>query len=416
MSVQLKPMPFDDAIAYFRQKGYAVTWDWHEMMHDAHASAFTVAKCVKIDVLEDIRGAVDDAIAKGMTREEVKKQLTPILQAKGWWGQIEVADESGVKKVQLGSPHRLNTIYHANVQSAYMAGRYRQMTDPDVVSERPYWRYVSKMDSRVRPSHRKWHGTILPWDHQWWKTHFPPNGWLCRCDVTSLSKWEMDRDGLRVSPEPSTETYTWTNPKTGEVMQVPVGIDPGWDYNPGAAPWKADTYAWEKAGKTQYSGAFLDTMSKAGIYKDRFATWVDSIIELKKSIGDAITVGWIDQDVLNFTKDKGIDLATPVIIMNDKGILHTIRDAKVERGAAVSLDELKQLPDYISGYEAVLWDKEDNALLYVVSSDDKKIKTVVRINYKLKGVPEPVNIVVTAGKVEVLKLKAGRYEIIKGIL
>ena len=36
---------------------------------------------------------------------------------------------------------------------------------------------------------------------------------------------------------PKTETYNWTNKKTGEIHQLPKGIDPGFDYNPGAAPW-----------------------------------------------------------------------------------------------------------------------------------------------------------------------------------
>ncbi|MDH5524452.1 MAG: hypothetical protein OEY01_10740 [Desulfobulbaceae bacterium] len=31
------------------------------------------------------------------------------------------------------------------------------------------------------------------------------------------------------------ETYEWIDKRTGEVHQVPKGIDPGWDYNPGMA-------------------------------------------------------------------------------------------------------------------------------------------------------------------------------------
>jgi hypothetical protein len=51
--------------------------------------------------------------------------------------------------------------------------------------------------------------------------------------VVSLSAREVDREGLEVMPSPEIETYEWTDPKTGEILDVPKGIDPGWDINPG---------------------------------------------------------------------------------------------------------------------------------------------------------------------------------------
>jgi len=34
---------------------------------------------------------------------------------------------------------------------------------------------------------------------------------------------------------PQIETYEWVNKSTGEVQQIPKGIDPGWDYHVGKA-------------------------------------------------------------------------------------------------------------------------------------------------------------------------------------
>ena len=48
-----------------------------------------------------------------------------------------------------------------------------------------------------------------------------------------MSKREIARDNLAINRSPKVETYEWTNPKTGEVTDVPKGIDPGWAYNPG---------------------------------------------------------------------------------------------------------------------------------------------------------------------------------------
>ena len=39
----------------------------------------------------------------------------------------------------------------------------------------------------------------------------------------------------RMIDETEIRTREWTNRLTGETRSVPVGIDPGWDYNPGAA-------------------------------------------------------------------------------------------------------------------------------------------------------------------------------------
>lgn len=231
--VNLKPLPPEEAIAYFRQKGFRLSWHWQDMWHEDHVKAFTVAKAMRMDILKDIRDALDMALAEGTTLEEFRKNLIPILQRKGWWGRRLLGDEAGAVEVQLGSPWRLKTIFNVNIQTAYQVGHYRAMTDPAVLRARPYWRYVAVNDSRTRPEHAAWHNTVLHADDPWWDTHYPPNGWNCRCTVVSHSKRELDRDGLKVSKSPKVKTREWVNPRTGEVIDVPEGIDPGWAYNPG---------------------------------------------------------------------------------------------------------------------------------------------------------------------------------------
>jgi hypothetical protein len=99
------------------------------------------------------------------------------------------------------------------------------MTDPDVLAARPFWRYVAVNDSRTRPAHRSWHNTLLPADHPWWETHYPPNGWNCRCRVVSMSAREMERDGLAVTENPDMRMEVKTDPRTGEAALFPAGID-----------------------------------------------------------------------------------------------------------------------------------------------------------------------------------------------
>ncbi len=236
-TLDITPLPPEDAIKYLRDKGFAISWDWHEMYAADHARAFTVAKVTKVEILQDIVAALDKAQEEGTTFEKFQKALTPILQAKGWWGRQEAVNvgTGEMRSVQLGSPRRLRTIFNVNVQTSLQVGHYRTMTEPSVLAARPYWRYSAVMDGRTRPMHREWNGIILPADHPFWATHFPPNGWNCRCTVVSMSLREMVRDGLKVSDSPAVKTYEWVNPATGETRQIPQGIDAGWDYNPGVS-------------------------------------------------------------------------------------------------------------------------------------------------------------------------------------
>ena len=45
----------------------------------------------------------------------------------------------------------------------------------------PNLRYSAVQDSRTRPQHRTWHGILRPISDPFWDTHYPPNGWRCRC-------------------------------------------------------------------------------------------------------------------------------------------------------------------------------------------------------------------------------------------
>jgi SPP1 gp7 family putative phage head morphogenesis protein len=227
-------LPPAEAIAFFRRKGLALSFAWQDIYAAEHARVFTVAKAMQVDVLEDIRRAVDRAIAEGTTLQDFRRELTPLLQQKGWWGRQSLVDPltGKARTVQLGSPRRLETIYDTNLRTGYAAGRWQQIQRTR--ERRPYLRYVAILDSRTRPRHRAWHGTVLPADHPFWQTHFPPNGWRCRCNVQQLSDRDLERYGYEVSPAaPSTLTGAYTNPRTGETRHVPLGIDPGFDYNVG---------------------------------------------------------------------------------------------------------------------------------------------------------------------------------------
>lgn len=232
--VELKPLPPEEALRYFRSKGYKPGFAWQDVWQGEHTRAFTVAKAMRLDILADIREGLDQALAQGKTFEEFKRNLKPLLVDKGWWGRAEMTDpKTGeVSKVQLGSTRRLRIIYDTNIRMAHAAGDWAKIERNR--QARPYLMYDPVGDRRTRPLHRSWGGTVLPIDDPWWDTHYPPNGWRCRCRVRQLAYADLARLGLQVAVEaPTIEMKPWLNNRTGQTEWVADGIDPGFGYNPG---------------------------------------------------------------------------------------------------------------------------------------------------------------------------------------
>ena len=50
----------------------------------------------------------------------------------------------------------------------------------------PNLKYVTVGDARVREAHRILDGTVRPIDDDFWKTHYPPLSWNCRCTTYQL--------------------------------------------------------------------------------------------------------------------------------------------------------------------------------------------------------------------------------------
>lgn len=252
-----------EALEYFRRKGLRVGFDHRDVWREEHAAAFTVAKAMHLDVLTQIRAEVDRALAEGRTLAQFKKDLKPRLVELGWWGRKEMTDPvtGEIREVQLGSPRRLRAIYRTNLRTALAAGQWERIERTK--AGLPYLLYQLGPSREHRPEHVAWHGLLLPVDDPFWASHMPPNGWGCKCRVRQVTRNEAERikqDGVQIPGaqelDPDTGLPTgrlvkrrmpvrteapritrreWVNKRTGEVTRVPIGIDPGWDYNPGVA-------------------------------------------------------------------------------------------------------------------------------------------------------------------------------------
>ena len=190
----LKP---SEAIEYLKNKGYKLTFDYDEMMHEAHHKAFTVAKVTRLDLLHDIYSSIDKALGSGQTFASWKKELEPTLVKKGWIGKKEIVNpKTGEVKTITVDGHRLKNIFKTNIRVARSVGRYKQQRTGKLTE---YWRYIGGLSENPRDGHLAKNGMVLHRDDPWWSTNYPPNGWGCKCRVRAYSKKQLDKRGWSVA-------------------------------------------------------------------------------------------------------------------------------------------------------------------------------------------------------------------------
>ncbi|MBQ4814587.1 minor capsid protein, partial [Pseudoalteromonas luteoviolacea] len=220
---------FDEAISNLKSKVQIPTETYKDLLGHIHARAFTVAGATKTELLNDLYKAVLAANENGETITDFRARFDKAVAKHGW-------SYNGKRG------WRTQVIYQNNKNTARAAGRWQQQER--VKHRRPYLLYLTAGDSRVRPQHNAWNYILLSIEHNFWHTHYPPNGWNCRCKIVSLSDADIKRMGLTVTSDSALKNYqkpfTEVDPTTGEELERLPGIDLGWDYNPGLAWLGAD--------------------------------------------------------------------------------------------------------------------------------------------------------------------------------
>jgi len=222
MPVKYGSLPFDAQIAFFRKKLALPTRGWTDIWQSNHDHAFVVAGATKMALVEDMQAAVQKAIEKGTTIAEFRKDFDKAVSDHGW-------------SYNGSRGWRTRLIYQTNLRTSYAAGRHEQLQKLE------YWQYHHSIGANnPREQHLAWDGLVLPKDDPFWNTHYPPNGWGCRCYVTGMSKTRMQQKGLSAGKSPTIQTQkvnvgvSGPNPRT---VEVPEGISPGFAYAPGQSAW-----------------------------------------------------------------------------------------------------------------------------------------------------------------------------------
>lgn len=405
-AIAAAPVAFDEAIRFLRSKVRIPSERSDELRGAIHAKAFTVAGATKTQLLTDLHDAVDTAIEQGQGIGEFRKRFDQVVAEHGW-----------SYRGQRG--WRTRVIYDTNLRTAHSAGRWEQIQRTK--DRRPYLQYQTAGDTRVRAEHEAWDGTVLPVDHEWWTTHYPPNGWGCRCIVRTLSQSQMEREGLTVSRDPRVEKSERVNTRTGEVYgDVPVGIDTGWDYNVGQA-WLAPERVLGELIMTLppavRSRALESLRASATRLDEPFRAWATQVLQ-SDSAGAQIAVGYLSEETVRFVLEQGVELSTVTVTLLEQHLRRMVRDV-ARRGGKATLPRaiLMDIPGRLANPEAVLWDRRKRNLVFsshlATGSGDARARLIVQVEFSRKGAR--ANAVISGGVVDAGTLRnGGVYEIVSG--
>ncbi|MBX3589074.1 MAG: minor capsid protein [Ramlibacter sp.] len=232
--------PRDAVAAFERRQLLLPSFRWDDVWQQEHARGVAVAGVMKFDVLQVFADELASSQAAGGDLRAFRQAIQPRLEKAGYWGDVEISDpRTGEVRTTRFNKARLELIFDVNTRQSYAAGRWERIERNK--ARKPFILYLTMKDERVRASHRAWHGVVLPVDSPFWETHYPPNGWRCRCIAIAVDEKDIARyiaAGFDIKRDmPEVALVDFFRQSTDETLQVPRGIDPGFAYNPGKRPY-----------------------------------------------------------------------------------------------------------------------------------------------------------------------------------
>ncbi|CAD9197254.1 phage head morphogenesis protein [Acinetobacter bohemicus] len=170
----MQPVTFLEALEYAHNKKIVLPSEFYSMDLKTRQMATTVSFLSSLEQIETVIKAVNKSIADGGTFNDFQKLIA----------------ESEI----ILPKHYLDNVFRTNIQNAYGHGRWQQQQRNK--DKRQYLMYSAINDSRVRPAHLALNRIVLPIDHPFWLTHYPPVGFRCRCSCTALTEKEALKYGI----------------------------------------------------------------------------------------------------------------------------------------------------------------------------------------------------------------------------
>lgn len=344
---------FKQQSSYFSRKLALPSERHDDIRASEHDHGFIVAGATKADLVNDFMKSIQKTIDEGKSINWFRENFNEITQKHGWTGWT--GEDS-----KAGKAWRTKTIFTTNMKTSYAAGRDEQLSDPDILTERPYLRYVHSGSRNPRQEHLKWHNLILPADDPFWSTNRPPNGYGCDCDVESVSEAELKKYGkTKHDNSPKIKTRLYTNPTTGEQTQVPEGIDPSFAYRPGKSA--AETALQAQRQKVERLETAIARKNIESLVKsDAFFKFCEGKVN-----------GEFPFAVLPEQPQSNLKSKSPVILLNQN---------TVKAASNVAYRDYRQVQKLIDKNAVWQTNNSGERLTYITTTGGKKYKVVLTPN------------------------------------
>ena len=160
----MQPVTFLEALQYAHSKKVVLPDEFYSMDLKTRQMATTVSFLSSLEQAESVIKSLNKTLASGGTFIDFQKLVA----------------ESEI----VLPKHYLDNVFRTNIQSAYGHGRWQQQQRNK--DKRQYLMYSAINDSRVRPAHLALNRIVLPIDHPFWLTHYPPLGFRCFLPETKI--------------------------------------------------------------------------------------------------------------------------------------------------------------------------------------------------------------------------------------
>jgi SPP1 gp7 family putative phage head morphogenesis protein len=178
-------MPFDEAVAFFRAKNVITAAEFDSLRDRFRAGGFVARQLATQRLQQVARDSIQSLLEQDLTIPEVVAQIRD--------AESDVNVSLGISPVSNGY---LDNVIRTNVATAYGAGRWQAINDPNVRALRPWVQYRTAGDERVREGHRSLNGLVFGNGSELAARYAPPLFYRCRCVMVTLSTRQFADRGL----------------------------------------------------------------------------------------------------------------------------------------------------------------------------------------------------------------------------
>ena len=351
------------------------------------------------------------------TYHELKESAERLLRPDGSLKPFSEFYQDTLKVRDKYNKSWLKAEYNYAVRTADAAARWAEIEKD---KEHIDLLYETVGDSNVRPDHAALEGVCLPVDDPFWAIAYPPNGWNCRCRVLRVAK--------------GSHPYSNSGEATEAFMESTSGKSELFRYNPGKEQRifsdKHPYYSKRGIRHCAISGdklaANLDKNEECEVlrnlqkkivdrsYLDKLPKVYRQAMELvDKLCGKDPTRTQTDPVLLDTLQDSigeqlqkkhNINLKSMEnglgIYISEEQVKHGIRDAKKDKGKALSTEEFLSIKEVVqNGRIYYQKHKGKDTLVFAkkLYKQEKWAKWCFQIGYKKHGIH---TLFVTAGTID----------------